>query len=109
MVRRILGSCVPNQALDRPDGRTRRRQRQWCDSLNDPNLAHSYNLDTEIVRAIEFAAETAGRPGQFPSRDDIIKAVAPAFALDDLVLVGTLHMLSQIDVYTEALRSDSAE
>lgn len=75
--------------------------------MNDPNPARPYNLDSEIVRAIEFAASTAGRPGLFPSRDEIVKAIAPAFALNDLVLVGTLHMLSEIDVYTAALRNES--
>lgn len=75
-------------------------------TLNDESDSGTYDLDYEVARAITFAASLSGRPHGYPSPLDIEEAIAAAFAIDDLVLVGTLHMLSQIDVYTAALRGD---
>lgn len=78
-------------------------------ALNDTDDARTYDLKHEIVRAIEFALMFSGRPRARPTCHDVSQAITAAFAMDDLVLVGTLHMLSQIDVYTEALRSEGLE
>jgi len=75
-------------------------------TLNDTDETRTYDLKHEVVRAIEFALVLAGRPRARPTCLDISRAIAPAFAIDDLMLVGTLHMLSQLDVYTEALRGE---
>lgn len=75
-------------------------------TLNDTDESRTYDLDHEIIRAIGFVRRVSGLPRARPTCDEISQAIAPAFAMDDLVLVGTLHMLSQIDVYTEALRRE---
>ena len=74
--------------------------------MNDANDSPNYDLANEIARAIEFAISLSGRPRGRPVRQDIVRAITPAFAIDDLVLVGMLHMLSQIEVYTAALRTE---
>lgn len=79
---------------------------RWYELVNDAISPQTYDLEHEIARAIEFAATLAGRPHGRPSRQDVVEAIALAFAIDDLVLVGSLHMLSQIDVYAAALRED---
>lgn len=78
-------------------------------TLNDTDESRTYDLHHEIVRAIGFALTVSGHPRARPTCDEISQAIAPAFAMDDLVLVGTLHMLTQIDVYTEALRRKGPE
>lgn len=75
-------------------------------TLNDTEEPRTYDLNHEVVRAIEFALVLSGRPRGRPTGLDISRAIASAFAIDDLVLVGTLHMLSQIDVYTATLRTE---
>jgi len=70
------------------------------DAISPP----TYDLEHEIARAIAFAAALAGQPAGRLRHQDIVKAIAVAFTTDDLVLVGSLHMLSQIDVYAAALR-----
>ena len=77
----------------------------WDTPVNDANDSPNYDLANEIARAIEFAISLSGRPRGRPVRQDIVRAITPAFAIDDLVLVGMLHMLSQIEVYTAALRT----
>lgn len=73
------------------------------------NTAQTYDLEYEVARAIEFATSLAGRPVRCARHEDIANAIASAFSLDDLVLVGTLHMLSQIDVYTATMRNESPD
>lgn len=75
-------------------------------TLNDPGESRTYDLHHEIVRAVGFALAVSGQPHARPTCVALSLAIAPAFAMDDLVLVGTLHMLSQIDVYTDALRRE---
>ena len=78
-------------------------------TLNDTDESRTYDLRHEVVRAIGFALTVCGHPRARPTCVEISQAIAPAFAMDDLVLVGTLHMLNQIDVYTDALRREGPE
>ncbi len=78
----------------------------WYIPLNDASPSQTYDLAYEVARAIEFATSLARRPVRCARHQDIADAIASAFALDDLVLVGTLHMLSQIHVYTATIRNE---